>query len=180
MFPRRLSRVIRRMGRQNVLAMLQHANQLLVSGSYAEAARAFEQLAHGAEERFSERAPYLYLQAGRAAIWDGQTQPGVDHLRRGLTLLGSQGRFPRMQILGHRIMAELNERGLKNEATEIAGVLNANLPRHIEAEQAAPAKKPVLPTHCPSCGGALRPDEVEWLDEATAECAYCGSPVRGE
>jgi hypothetical protein len=36
----------------------------------------------------------------------------------------------------------------------------------------------VLPTHCPSCGAALRPDEIEWLDESTAECAYCGSPVR--
>ena len=33
---------------------------------------------------------------------------------------------------------------------------------------------------CPSCGAAVRPDEVEWLDYVTAECAYCGSPVRGE
>ena len=33
-------------------------------------------------------------------------------------------------------------------------------------------------SHCPSCGASLRPDEVEWLDDVTAECAYCGSPVR--
>jgi hypothetical protein len=24
----------------------------------------------------------------------------------------------------------------------------------------------------------LAPDEVEWQDEVTAECAYCGSPIR--
>jgi len=168
------------MGRQNVLPMLQHANQLLARGDYAEATQAFEQLARGAEDRFSERAPFLYMQAGRAAILAGQVQTGVAHLRRGLTLLASQGRFPRMQMLGHRMMDELNERGLKNEATEIAGVLSANLPRHSESEQTSPAKKPILPTHCPSCGGSLRPDEVEWLDQVTAECAYCGSPVRGE
>ena len=180
MFRRRLSRVIRRMGRQNVLPMLQHANQLFLAGSYAEAAQAFEQLAHGAEDRFSERAPFLYLQAGRAAILDGQTETGVTHLRRGLTLLGSQGRFRRMQMLGHRLVDELNGRGLTEEAAEIAGLLNTNLPARSESEPAAPARKPVLPTHCPACGASLRPDEVEWLDEATAECAYCGSPVHGE
>jgi hypothetical protein len=26
----------------------------------------------------------------------------------------------------------------------------------------------------------FRPDEIEWLDEVTAECDYCGSPLRGE
>lgn len=180
MFRRRLSRVIRRMGRQNVLAMLQRANQLLIGGSYAEATQAFEQLAHGAEDRFSERAPFLYLQAGRAAILDDQTPAGIANLRRGLTLLASQGRLPRMQMMGHRIMDELDERGLKDEAAEIAGLLSDNLPRHSQPAQTAPAKKPALPTHCPSCGGSLRPDEVEWLDEGTAECAYCGGPVRAE
>ncbi len=180
MFRRGVSRSLRRMGRQNVLSMLQHANQLFISGNYAEAARAFEQLARGAEERYSERAPFLYLEAGRAAIFDEQNQAGVAHLRRGLTLLASQGRYPRMHMLGGRIVNELNARGLKNEADEIASLLHANLPKQSAPHEAAPVKKPTLPTHCPNCGGALRPDEVEWLDEVTAECAYCGSMVRGE
>ena len=180
MFRRRLSRVIRRMGRQHVLPMLQHANQLLSGGSYAEATRAFEQLAHGAEDRFSERAPFLFLQAGRAAILDGQTQTGVAHLRRGLTLLGSQGRFARMQMLGQGIADELSAHGFSQEAAEIAALLSASPPGRSEPEPAAVAKKPVLPTHCLACGGSVRADEVEWLDEVTAECAYCGSPVRGE
>ena len=168
------------MGRPNVLAMHQRANQLFVSGNYTEATQAFEQLAHGAEERFSERAPFLYLEAGRAAIMDGQSKTGVAHLRRGLTLLGSQGRHPRMQMLGARIVDELKGRGLIDEAAEITSLLSANLPKQNPPEQLFPAKKPILPTHCPSCGGAIRPDEIEWLDEVTAECAYCGSPVRGE
>ncbi len=180
MFRRRMTRAIRRMGRPNVLAMLQQANQLLGSGNYAEATQAFEQLAHGAEERFSERAPFLYLEAGRAAILDGQTRTGVAHLRRGLTMLASQGRYPRMQLLGARIVEELNQKGLKGEAEEIAALLSGNMPQPEVREESTAVKKPILPTHCPNCGGAMRPDEVEWLDEATAECAYCGSPVRGE
>jgi len=167
------------MGRPNVLAMLQRANQLFVDGNYSEAAQAFEQLAHGAEERFSERAPFLYLEAGRAAIFDGQREIGVAHLRRGLTLLVSQARVPRMQMLGTGIVNELNARGLKKEADEIAGLLRSNLPRGGPHAEIAPARKPTLPTHCPNCGGALRPDEIEWLDGVTAECAYCGSPLHG-
>jgi hypothetical protein len=177
---RRMSRAIRRMGRPNVLAMLQHANQLMISGNYTEATQAFEQLAHGAEERFSERAPFLYLEAGRAAILGEQIQKGVAHMRRGLTLLASQGRHPRMQMLGTRIVEQLNERGLKNEADEIATLLVGNTSKEDLRETSASMKNTILPAHCPNCGGALRTDELEWLDEVTAECAYCGSPVRGE
>jgi hypothetical protein len=179
MFGRRMSRAVRRMGRPNVLAMLQQANHLFINGNYAEATRAFEQLAHGAEERFSERAPFLYLEAGRAAIMDGQTKTGVAHLRQGLTLLASQGRYPRMQMLGGRIVDELNGRGLKDEAAEISSLINANPPKQNLPAAIAPAGKPILPSHCPSCGGSIRTDEIEWLDDLTAECAYCGSPVRG-
>jgi NAD-dependent SIR2 family protein deacetylase len=70
---------------------------------------------------------------------------------------------------------------LTAEASEIETYLRANLPADFTppANQ-VPARKPPLPTHCPSCGGAVRPDEIEWLDEVTAECDYCGSPLRSE
>jgi len=35
-----------------------------------------------------------------------------------------------------------------------------------------------LPTKCPSCGTAIRPNEVKWLDDVTAECQYCGTPIK--
>jgi hypothetical protein len=38
----------------------------------------------------------------------------------------------------------------------------------------------VLPTNCPSCGGPVLLKEVEWLDDITAECAYCGNGIRTE
>jgi hypothetical protein len=164
----------------NIHPLLQRANQYFANENYAEAAQAFEGLARSAEESFPERAPFLYLEAGRAYIYAGQTKSGVAHLRRGLTILGSQGRFRRMQKLGRRAMDELNGRGLTNEANEIAALLSGNMPIQDSAESITPVKKPILPTHCPSCGASVRPDEVEWLDEFSAECDYCGSPVRGE
>jgi hypothetical protein len=153
---------------------------LLANGSYTEAANAFEELARWSEARFPERTPFFYLEAGQASLLDGQIKTGIVHLRRGLTLLATQGRFPRMHLLSHRILRDLNARGLVEEASEISSLLAANLPGQNLPEQASASRKPMLPTHCPHCGGALRAEEIEWLDEATAECSYCGSPVRGE
>jgi hypothetical protein len=159
--------------------LLQQANQLLANGSYREAANAFEELARWSEARLPERTPFLYLEAGQASLLDGQIRTGIAHLRRGLTLFATQGRFPRMHLLGHRILRDLNARGLVEEASEISSLLAANLPEQNLPEQLSASRKPMLPAHCPHCGGALRADEIEWLDEATAECSYCGSPVRG-
>ena len=52
----------------------------------------------------------------------------------------------------------------------------------MEVEPPAPAETvhPVLPARCGQCGALIRTDEIEWIDAQTAECAYCGSPIRPE
>lgn len=178
MFRRRAQRLLRRMIRPNVPVLLQQANQLMSSGDYAGAADSFKELAHRAEDQFPHRAPFLFIEAGRAAILSGQTKLGIAHLRSGLTLFASQGRFKRMQTFGGRIIDELKMRNLNAEAEEIENLIKGNLPKEIPIEQTFITKRPILPTHCPSCGAAVRPNEIEWLDEITAECDYCGSPIR--
>ena len=180
MFRRRGQGLFGGMGQPNVPPMLQRANQLMAAGDYAGAATAFKELAQRAENRFGKRAPFLFIQAGRAAILSGQTKTGVADLSHGLTLLASQGRFPRVRAFGQLAIEDLKARNLNAEADEIANLLKASLPKGFQAGNSAPAKKAVLPAHCPSCGAAVRPDEVEWLDDLTAECDYCGSPMRGE
>ena len=177
MFRRRGQRLFRGMGNPNIPPMLQRANQLMAAADYSAAAEAYNQLAQGAQTRFQQRAPFLFMQAGRAAILSGQVQAGVAHLHRGLTLLADQGRFPRMQAFGQQALEELRSRGLNAEADEISDLLNANSSQKLPAGS-VPPKKPILPAHCPSCGGVVRPNEIEWLDHITAECAYCGGPLR--
>ncbi len=180
MFRRRGQQRMFRGGRREGPPVLQQANQLMMDGEYEEASNLFADLGRRAEERFPHRAPFLFIEAGRAAILGGQTKTGVAHLRRGLTLFASQGRIQRMRMVGERAIDELQARGLNAEAEEISALLGSNSLSDASGEKEipAPTKRPVLPTHCPSCGAAVRPDEVEWLDEITAECAYCGSPVR--
>lgn len=162
-----------------ILPEVNHAHRLMDEGKFGEASLAFYDLAKKAEERFPERAPFFYVKAGRAAILSGANKKGVVHFRSALTLLGSQQRYHRLHQVGNRIVEELRANGLLEEANEVESVIRNNVQIPVRKE-AGVSGKIILPTHCPSCGAALRPNEVEWLDELTAACDYCGSPIRAE
>ena len=165
----------------NVPPLLQRANQLMSTGNYMEAASAFEQLARAAEARGGPRAPFFYIQAGRAQIMGGQIPGGLEYLQRGLGLFAVRGQAGKVFNVGNRIVGELNQRGLSKEAQQVSTYIKSIIPNfNGSMSEAAQSKRPPLPTHCPGCGAPVRPDEVEWLDDTTAECAFCGSPVRGE
>jgi hypothetical protein len=178
-----MRRLFRRQIRKTLAAdippILQEANFVFDKGEYGRAAELFERIAQTADARGGRRAPLFHLQAGRARIHAGQTALGMPSLKRGLELLAQRRQFSRLHRAGTRVLAELNERGLKDEASEIETLLETVLPSMPALNGPdAPSKRPILPTHCPACGAGIRLDEVEWLDEVTAECAYCGSPVR--
>ena len=176
---RMFRRQIRKTLAQEVPPLLQEANFNFDKGEYGRAAELYERIAQAADARGGPRAPILLLQAGRSRIYAGQTVQGMPSLKRGLELLAQRGQLHKLQNAGSRVVLELKERGLTKEAAEIEAVLKGVAPSMPVAEtQPAPAKKPILPIHCPSCGAPVRPDEVEWLDEVTAECGYCGSPIR--
>ena len=163
----------------NIPPILQEANLAFDKGEYGRAAQLFERIAEGADARGGPRAPLFHLQAGRARILAGQVALGMPSFKRALEILAERKQFQRLQNAGLRLVTELNERGLKTEAVDIEILLKTNLPATPTSEtKETPTRKPILPTHCPNCGAALRPDEVEWLDDLTAECGYCGSPVR--
>jgi hypothetical protein len=176
---RMFRRQIRKTLAQEVPPVLQEANFTFDKGEYGRAAQLYERLAQAADARGGPRAPIFQLQAGRSRIYAGQTALGMPSLKRGLELFAERGQLQKLQNLGSRVVMELNERGLTKEAAEIESMLTGGASSMPMAEP-APAKKPILPTHCPSCGAGLKPEEIEWLDDVTAECAYCGSPVREE
>ena len=177
--------MIRQAMRPDVPPMLQRAHGLMASGDYPAAAEAFEQLARAGEARQHPKTAQMYLQAGRARILAGQKEAGFAHLKRGLGLMA--GRPAQLVRAGDRVVNELNEHGMAAEAQEIAAWLKSALPAApagmgiaAAASASATTRKPILPTHCPGCGGPVRADEVDWLDDVTAECNWCGSPVRAE
>jgi hypothetical protein len=171
-------RHIRKTLAQDIPPVLQEANFAFDKGEYGRAGELFERIAEKAAARGGPRAPLFYLQAGRARILAGQTSLGMPSLKHGLELFAQRRQFPKLNQAATRVILELNEHGLEKEAAEIETWLKTVSPITPSFEPAP--KRPVLPTHCPACGAGARPDEVEWLDEVTAECAYCGSPIRAE
>ena len=176
---RRFRREIRKTLAANVPPVLQEANYAFDKGEYGYAGELFEQIAQTADARGGPRAPLFYLQAARARILAGQTYLGMPSLKRGLEILYQRKLFPQLQKAGSRVITELNEQGLKHESAEIEMWLKSILLLEPGFDpEAVSVNRPSLPTHCPACGAGLRSDEVEWIDSVTAECAYCGSPVR--
>ena len=173
-------RHIRKRLAQEVPPILQEANFAFDKGEYGRAGELFEKMAETAAARGGPRSPLFYLQAGRARALAGQIALAMPSLRRGLELLAQRGAGEKYQEFGRRVIREMKENGFAEESQQLMALLNRNAPQVILSKltSAPPIKRPALPTHCPSCGAAVRPDEVEWLDEVTAECTYCGSPIR--
>jgi len=165
----------------NVPPLLRKAHELMASGNYEAAAEAFEQVAQKAQARNHPRAPQLFLQAGRAYILAGQKPKGFGLVKNALELLKNNP--VRLFRLGNVVVRELDEHGMKAESQEIAAWLKTIPPAGggtAKMSALEPTKKPVLPVRCPNCGAAVRADEVDWVDNSTAECTYCGSPLRAE
>src|SRR5215510_3239220 len=125
---RMFRRQIRKTLAADVPPILQEANFAFDKGEYGRAAELFEQIAEGADARGGPRAPLFHLQAGRSRIYAGHTKLGMPFLKRGLELIAERQQFQRLHNAGQRIVAELNERGLKSEATDIEILLKTLSP----------------------------------------------------
>ncbi len=157
---------------------LRQAEALMQQGEFAEAGERFSRLAEAAEERGIPRAPQLHLRAAQAWLKAGDMARAEDHLWRGLQSMANASRWAQLARVGERVVQELQAENQAALAARVEDWLRATLPAGIQA--AAAIGRPSLPTHCPACGGPVRPDEVDWLDTRTAECAFCGSPIHAE
>jgi hypothetical protein len=175
---RTFRRHIRKTLSPNVPPVLQEANFAFDKGEYGRAAELYEEIAKTADARRGQRAPLFHLQASRTRIYAGQTKMGLPSLKRGLKIFAERGQIHKLHQAGDRVVAELRARGLPVEATEMESWLKEFSSSSPTNKSEVALHRPALPTQCASCGATVRPDEVEWLDHVTAECAYCGSPVR--
>ena len=169
---------------QQALLRLQQAHRLMAEGQYAQAARLFGELGNEAAARAIPRAPQLNLQSGRAWVLAGDPTRGQPRFRQGLRLMAQLGQLERLPVVARRLLDELHARGLTAEAEALEAELRASLPGlDLHGPIAAPAAEPsrrCLPLKCPYCGGSAHPDSVDWIDEASATCGYCGSVLETE
>ncbi len=166
---------------ERAAALLAQAHRLFDEGQYQRAGKLFEELASGAKVRNLPRAPFLYLQAGRAYILGGDLK-GIGLAWTGLELLTLGERWVEMEREGKRLVAELSEHGYTEASHNIQNWLDEKLAgvKDQTPGEEKPVVRPALPTKCPSCGSSIDPQVAIWLDGVTVECRYCGSAVRAE
>ena len=160
--------------------MLRRANRLMETGQYEQAYPLIKQLAEGALRLgMPVRSANLYLQAARARLEMGSAQDAVDLARRAIRLLAEAGQADRLRRLLPRLVEELEKRGHYDEAVRLRAEVTALL-GSVEEAPPPPAQRGRLPANCPSCNAPARADEVDWIDNNSAECGYCGSVIQAE
>ena len=149
----------------------------MAQGQPAQAAAIFDQLAEDASKHGIPRAPQLYLQAGRAWMEAGEIEQSIQRLQTGLNLMERMGQLRRLPIVGHRVLNEMRNRGLTEQAKAMEDEIQAILGKHglSLTTDFRPRSHPRLPAKCNYCGGNVIPNEVDWIDEHYASCVYCGS-----
>ncbi len=162
---------------------IQQANQLYQAGKPILAADMFAQLAAQAlKTGHPRRAGNLNTRAAHAYV-DGKNEAlALTQSRSALSL------FVQLQMQGRatqfftNIQNHMQKAGMASALATLRQEFGAQIPTTSGPAQAtpSPAKKGHLPSQCPGCGAPVRSDEVDWVDEQSAECAFCGSILISE
>lgn len=182
MFRRPRFRPLRRSVAMDAPPALRHAQILLSEGRFEEAGAAFEQLAQGAQMRGIPQDARLFLTAGHCRIQARQIDLAMHDLKQGLEIMSGRGRLFNLMKAGQQSVKELTAYGYDQEAAEIMQLLKGYMPGEVDTAPVVeqPTATGSLPPVCPSCGGTLRSDEVDWIDPSSAECSWCGATVKAD
>lgn len=171
---------------QQARGQLMHANQLILAGQAVEAALIFATIAAFAQQNgMPARSANLTARAALAYFEANDIPKGKEFALKAVQESVAAGNLQQAVRIAGQALSQLKARSLTQDADELRAQFDALLsPYGITLAQTAAAQAPApsrkLPAQCPSCLGPVRPDAVEWIDDQTAECAYCGSILHAE
>ncbi len=156
------------------------ANRLLSSGHAADAAPLFAKLAQEMEKsNHPRRAANLHAQAAHAYADCQNEQSALAEARGALSLFIQYQMVERISRFYANITRKMSQKGMSMAAEtlhkEFGGLVGP-----IPASFAPPRGKGngTLPPTCTQCGAPLRSDEIDWVDDQTVECGYCGALIK--
>ena len=157
--------------------LLLRARRFIQISKFGKAAALLAELANQVETagrpkaaaELHARAAYCYVEGGIASAALAETSFALASFQEaGLTeRLGRfQGNMLR-KMQSHAMQAGVD--ALHAQFGTGEGEINP------ESHAAAAGKQLILPAACPECGAPVHSAEIEWIDERSAECAYCGA-----
>jgi tetratricopeptide (TPR) repeat protein len=163
--------------------LLRRARRRIERADPAKAAAILEEKAQAAEEQgMLDKAGDLHMEAARCYLQLDDIDRADDHGLKALQLFIQARRPGKVRRLVPKMMAVLHRKGYHDEAKKLRQEVDALLGA-LPGERAIPwgeraVQRRSLPAKCPSCGGPIRSDEINWIDSHSAECTYCGGIVK--
>jgi hypothetical protein len=179
MFRRPIRRAVRRMTanavNQNVFF---RANQYYQLGQFEAAADSYIQLAHHLNKIGKPRqAANMHAQAALALAKAGiepQAKNQANIAFSQFTLLGMGQRMSELK-------AELERVFHPDEANNQTGSSQfTGNPENESLVLTGNPRRGKLPATCDQCGAPVRSDAVDWIDDCSAECDFCGGILQAE
>jgi hypothetical protein len=156
------------------------ANRLLTAGQPGEAAVIFARIAQEMEDSQHPRlAVNLHARAAHAYADSKNETSALIQARVALSLFIQYKMVNRTQQFYTNITNKLTQRGMSKEVEILNrefGKVVGELPTQFS--QGRMELHRTLPPACTQCGAPLRSDEVEWIDDQTVECGYCGALIK--
>jgi hypothetical protein len=161
-------------------AKLEKAHQLVSQHQFEQAAKLFADLSEEMEISNHPRyAATFHIQAAYAFA-DSQFEEGaLSHARTALHLFLQCYMEKRSKAFYMNIMQVLANRDMKVAMNALQQEFCVKLGINTtDSTEFLVTQHGPLPTVCPECGAPITADDLHWTDENTAECNYCGSPIR--
>jgi ATP/maltotriose-dependent transcriptional regulator MalT len=158
---------------------LMQANRLVDNGKLNEAGAEFARLADELGGARPRQAANLHAAAAHAFVGAGAAEQALQHAVQALQMFQQYHMLQRFPVFFANITHKMQDHGMHEAAQKLESEFG------MDAQQAQPdvvanadVNRHTLPAVCPHCGGAVRSDEVEWIDAVSAECIYCGGIIQ--
>jgi hypothetical protein len=156
----------------NAIDDVARANQLMASGQPMQAAVLFMQLAGQMKiSGHPRQAANLHAQAAHAWLGAGAEKRAMNQAGMAMQMFARLGMVQRAQEFKSDFMQRLREGGKQTSADAINRAYDTVVA--VVDPQPENKKHCTLPPACPHCGAPLRSDEVDWIDDHSAECGFC-------
>ena len=164
---------------------LQAAHRQKEAGEFAEAGKAFADLAASASGRSEHgMATHLAYQAGKCLYRANDKGAAMAQIELAVGhAAASQQRMKFAHKFG-RLVAFLRSQDMDSEADRVAELVKEKMgfnkmPKPAEAPPVNRAMRRALPKSCKTCGAPVKSDKVFFNDDQSADCRFCGSDIIG-
>jgi len=165
---------------QGQLDILSRANRQVASKKPGEAARLFAQLAQEMEATDHQRRAANFHALAAHSFADAQDEKrALVHAQSALNLFFEYQMVRRIGRFYPNITNKLRTYNMTQAVETLQGEFGEKIgAMPALAVTTEPVRKDRLPAACPKCGAPVHSTDVNWIDDQSAECMYCGSVLQ--